>query len=131
MLLVNSNGDATYIGRNGDAVCEICGSESAPPDISKVWLRKFCLALARKRFHKLPLRKDKPCMKHPQEYATKLAKGYDRIAAIIGKTVAVKGDAFELDDAVALVMVMDILNEIDPTLVERNKDKKLSRPKSG
>lgn len=134
VLLVNSNGDATYIGRNGGAVCEVCGTESAQPNISKVWLRKFCLALARKRYHKLPLRKDKPCMNHPQEYATKLAKIVDRFAAVLCETAAVKGDAFTVDDLEALITLMDIVNEIDDTAIPRMvkaKKKKLSRSKSG
>jgi hypothetical protein len=126
---------ATYIGRNAGSVCEICGCDSpALPDISKKWLRNFCLALARKRYHKLPLRKDKPCMKHPQEYATKLAKLPDRIAAVLAESVAVKGDAWTLDDSQALVEVMDIINEIDDTAIPRMakaKKKRLPRRKSG
>ena len=62
-----------------------------------------------------------------RDYATRLAKLPDRLAAILAKSVAVKGDAFDLDDAEALIMILDIINELDPTLIERNKDKRLSR----
>lgn len=62
--------------------------------------------------------------------AAKWAKFPDRVAAILAKSVAVKGDAFELDDAEALIMILDIINELDPTLIERNKDKRLARLRS-
>jgi hypothetical protein len=119
--------NAMYIGRNAGSVCEICGADATVTlDTNRpVWLQKFWLALARKRVHQ-KTGKEVPCMKQPQEYAAKAAKGYDRIAAVIAKSVAVQGDAFELDDAEALVMIMDILNDIDDSLIERNANKKLA-----
>lgn len=66
-------------------------------------------------------------MKQSQEYATKLAKLPARIAAILGKSVAWKGDAFELDDAEVLMMISDVINDLDPTLIERNQRKRLAR----
>jgi len=65
--------------------------------------------------------------KDPKEYAAKLQRLPDRLAAIVTKTVAVKGDAFELDDAVALIHILDLINELDHTLIERNANKKLAR----
>lgn len=63
--------------------------------------------------------------------ATKLAKLPDRIAAILSKTVAHKGDAFELDDAEALMQILDLINDYDPTLVERMAKKKLTPKRRG
>lgn len=63
----------------------------------------------------------------PEEYAAKVAKLPDRIAAIIGKTYAEMGDAATLADDEALMMVRDLLIELDNTSIERNKGKRLSR----
>jgi hypothetical protein len=65
--------------------------------------------------------------KSSEEYAKALQRYPDRVAAIVAKTVAVKGDAFELDDAEALVRIMDLTNELDDTLIPRNAEKKLAR----
>lgn len=51
----------------------------------------------------------------------------ERVAAIIGKTFALKGDDFTLTDDEALTRIRDLLEELDPTLIERNKNKRLSR----
>lgn len=51
----------------------------------------------------------------------------ERVAAIVGKTFAVEGDDFKLEDDVALTRIRDLLNELDPTLIPRNRKKKLSR----
>ena len=51
----------------------------------------------------------------------------DRIAAIVGKTYAVMGDDFKLSDDEALARIRDKLDELDSTLIERNKKKRLSR----
>jgi len=105
--------------------CAVCGAANSFSRIGGWdWLGNFLIALARKRFHK---RKDGSCMTAARDYATRLAKLPDRLAAILAKSVAVKGDAFDLDDAEALIMILDIINELDPTLIERNKDKRLSR----
>lgn len=61
------------------------------------------------------------------EYAIKVAKLPDRIAAIVGKTYAEQGDTAPLADDEALMQIRDLLNELDETLIPRNKNKKLSR----
>lgn len=61
------------------------------------------------------------------EYAAKVLKFPDRVAAVVGKTYAVRGDAEEISSAEAVVRIVDMLNEIDETLIERNKDKRLQR----
>jgi phosphatidate phosphatase APP1 len=63
----------------------------------------------------------------PEEYATKVAKLPDRVAAIIGKTGAEMGDSATLADDEALMRIRDLLFEIDDSLLERNKNKRLSR----
>lgn len=62
-----------------------------------------------------------------EEYAVKLTKLPDRIAAIVGKTYAEQGDAASLADDEALMMIRDYLTELDDTLIPRNKNKRLSR----
>ena len=121
----------SYIGPRGNASCSICGavSTAAAPDFlrreRKGWIWDLALTLARKRHHRNE--GGKTCMESAARQATKLVKLPDRIAAILAKSVAVQGDAFELDDAEALVMILDIINELDPTLIERNANKKLAR----
>lgn len=61
------------------------------------------------------------------EYALKAAKLPDRVAAIVGKTYAEQGDAAQLADDEALMMIRDLLIELDETLIPRNKNKRLSR----
>lgn len=51
----------------------------------------------------------------------------ERVAAIIGKTFSVRGDDFEFSDDEANLMIKDLLDELDPKLIERNKKKRLSR----
>jgi hypothetical protein len=51
----------------------------------------------------------------------------ERVAAILGKTYAVMGDDFKLADDEALTRIRDLLEELDPTLIDRNKRKRLSR----
>lgn len=59
--------------------------------------------------------------------SAKLIKLPERIATIVGKTYAVRGDDFELSDDAALTRIRDLLEELDETLIERNKKKRLSR----
>lgn len=59
--------------------------------------------------------------------ALKIARLPDRVAAIIGKTYAARGDDAVMADDEALIRIRDLLDEIDPTLIERNKNKRLSR----
>jgi hypothetical protein len=66
-------------------------------------------------------------MAEAHEYATKLAKLPDRIAAIVGKTFTVQGDEASMADDQALAMIRDLLEELDSTVIDRNKDKRLAR----
>lgn len=59
--------------------------------------------------------------------ALKVVKLPDRIAAIVGKTYAVRGDDAQLADDEALTRIRDLLEELDPELIDRNKNKRLSR----
>jgi hypothetical protein len=65
-----------------------------------------------------------------QERAERLVKLPEQIAAIIGKTYAERGDNYELSDDTAVGMVRDLLLELDETIIQRNKDKRLSRRKA-
>jgi hypothetical protein len=85
---------------------------------------EFLLRLARRRFLKKGETKG---MAAPEEYAMKVAKLPDRIAAIIGKTYAEQGDAATLADDEALMMIRDLELEIDDTIIERNKNKRLAK----
>jgi hypothetical protein len=110
------------------STCKTCGA--APTPELRVWLRRgwqyrVSLALARRRYHRKE--GNKSCMGSAEIDAAKLVRFPDRVAAILAKSVACQGDAFELDDAEALVMILDIINELDPTLIERNANKKLAR----
>ncbi|MBA3241992.1 MAG: hypothetical protein H0T60_12265 [Acidobacteria bacterium] len=62
-----------------------------------------------------------------EEYAVKLAKLPDRIAAVIGKTYAVMGDGALIADDEANMMIRDLLEELDTSVIERNKNKRLAR----
>lgn len=123
-----------YTGAGGNRSCAICGavSTAAAPDFllreRKGWLWNLALNLTRKRYH----RKEggKTCMGRAEDQATKLVKLPDRIAAIVGKTYAVMGDAATesgLADDQALMMIRDVLDDYDNTAVDRNKGKRLAR----
>lgn len=66
----------------------------------------------------------------PEEYAVKVAKLPERIAAIVGKTYAEKGDVWDdekdLCDSEAVMAIRDLILEIDETLIARNKHKRLT-----
>lgn len=85
---------------------------------------QFLTVLARRR-----LAKGRRGIQHmtAEEYATKLAKLPDRVAAVVAKTYAVMGDDFQVADDQALMMIRDYLDELDETVIERNRNKKLSR----
>lgn len=51
----------------------------------------------------------------------------ERVAAVVGKTYAVRGDDYKLSDDEALTRIRDLLDELDPTLIARNKEKRLSK----
>ena len=69
-------------------------------------------------------------MPDAHEYATKLAKLPARIAAIVGKTYTVQGDGAVMADDQALSMIRDILEDLDPEVIGRNKDKRMARAKA-
>lgn len=49
----------------------------------------------------------------------------DRVAVILGKTFAVCGDDAKLPDDQALIRIRDLLEAIDPEIINRNKNKRL------
>lgn len=59
------------------------------------------------------------------EMATKLLRLPDKIAAIVGKTFAVRGDDADLSDEQALIRIRDLIEEIDEKIIDRNKKKRL------
>lgn len=66
-------------------------------------------------------------VKEIKKQAADYLKFPERVAAIIGKTYAVRGDDFKLEDDVALTRIRDLLEELDDGIIERNKNKRLSR----
>ena len=65
--------------------------------------------------------------KRIDEHSVQLLKFPERVAAILGKTYAVRGDDFKLSDDEALTRIRDLCDEMDDALIARNKDKRLSR----
>lgn len=59
--------------------------------------------------------------------AAQLMKFPERIAAIVGKTYSIRGDDWKMSNDEALTRIRDLLDEIDPTLIKRNQNKRLSR----
>lgn len=59
--------------------------------------------------------------------AVSLVKFPERVAAIVGKTYPVCGDDFKLSDDEALCRIRDLLDELDDTIIARNKNKRLSK----
>lgn len=51
----------------------------------------------------------------------------ERIATVIGKTFLVRGDDWKISNDEAIQRIRDYLNELDPQIIERNKNKRLSR----
>lgn len=52
----------------------------------------------------------------------------EEIAKIIGKTYSIRGDDPKvIPDDEAIMRIRDLLDELDDTLIERNKNKRLSR----
>jgi hypothetical protein len=62
-----------------------------------------------------------------EEYAVRLRKFPERVAAVVGKSYAARGDSAELADDECLMRIRDLLDELDDTLIERNKNKKLAK----
>lgn len=61
-----------------------------------------------------------------RNYANSLTALPDKIAAILGKTYAVRGDDCTMADDEALTRIRDLLVDIDEKIIERNKKKRLS-----
>lgn len=51
----------------------------------------------------------------------------ERVASIIGKTFLICGDDYKISNDEAIARIRDLLDEMDETLIERNKNKRLSR----
>ena len=112
-----------------ELVCSTCGDTHKFPvgfddETEQGSKLLFLMERGRRRFHKQL--KEGPCMADVRDYATKLAKLPDRIAAIVGKTYAENGDSATIADDEALMRIRDLLVELDPTLIQRNKNKKLA-----
>jgi len=114
---------------NPEAVREFYRPERSVLEIHKGAIISFLTALAERRISRGKEAKGMGDeMGHtPSEYAARVAKLPDRIAAIISKTYAEMGEAFTLSDDEANMMIRDLLNELDETLIPRNKKKRLSR----
>lgn len=127
-----------YLGVAGNKVCAVCGAVSitAAPDglrrERKGWIWDFAMSVARKRFHRREGRAT--CMNRAEDYAVQLAKLPDRVAAIVGKTYTELGDEHDpekpghLCDDTAMELIRDLLMNLDSTLIERNKNKRLNLP---
>lgn len=67
----------------------------------------------------------------PEQYAVRVAKLPDRLAAVVGKTFVELGDAWSerrhLCEDTAVSIIRDRLNELDESLIPRNKNKRLTR----
>ena len=124
-----------YKGRFNNRVCQTCWQTrreevlewitraGGPTKEQRKNKNRFLQALAGRRFSK----RGETNGMSTDEYAVKAAKLPDRIAAIVGKTYAEQGDAATLADDEALMKIRDYLNELDETLIPRNKNKRLSR----
>lgn len=62
-----------------------------------------------------------------EQQALKMAKLPERIAAIVAKTYTVFGDGAPVADDEALGMIRDLLDELDESLIERSRAKRLAR----
>lgn len=124
-----------YKGRHSGTICRTCWhtrreeaverfeADAGPTEAQRKLRNNVIQALTRRRFQKRGVINGMS----PDEYATKLAKVPDRIAAIVGKTYAHQGDAAKLADDEALMMIRDLLIELDETLLPRNENKRLLR----
>lgn len=55
----------------------------------------------------------------------KILKLPDQVARIVARTYAVCGDDFKLSDEEALIRIRDLLEAIDPEIINRAKKKRL------
>ena len=63
-----------------------------------------------------------------EQQSVRLLRFPERVAAIIGKTYTIRGDDPKvIPDDEALMRIRDLLDELDETVIERNKNKRLSR----
>lgn len=92
---------------------------------NSIFRRKFWAihALVKKRRPK----KEVKNLKGVKHQAADYLKFPERVAAIVGKTYAVRGDDFKLSDDEALTRIRDLLDELDDQIIARNKQKRLSR----
>lgn len=66
--------------------------------------------------------------KQIEQQSVKLIKFPERVAAIIGKTYSIRGDDPKvIPDDEAIMRIRDLLDALDNTVIERNKNKRLSR----
>jgi hypothetical protein len=59
-----------------------------------------------------------------EEYATNLVAFPEKVAQAITKTAAYLGDAETMSASEAMVFIYDLLHELDPGIMERNRNKK-------
>jgi hypothetical protein len=121
-------------GRLSNRICQTCWhtrkeealehfSPAGEPAQARPLKNNLLQALMRRRFSK----RGEINGMTAEERTVKVAKLPDRIAAIIGKTFAEQGDSATLADDEALMKIRDYLNELDETLIPRNKNKRLSK----
>jgi hypothetical protein len=61
--------------------------------------------------------------------AAKLAKLHFRMCVLLNKTYSQMGDGFELSDDAVIQWLIDLSNDIDPSMMERTKNIKLKKLK--
>jgi len=87
-------------------------------------------ALFTQMFHILSIAHDRQILRQKEvnwmvkEQTEKMLKLPGRIAAVVGQTYAVCGDDFKLADDEALMRIRDLLDDIDPAIMQRVKKKK-------
>jgi hypothetical protein len=59
-----------------------------------------------------------------EEYAARMLQFPDKVAAAVTKTAVYVGDAETLSASAAMVFIHDLLYELDPQILERNRAKK-------
>ncbi len=66
--------------------------------------------------------------KQIEQQSAKLLRFPERVAAIISKTYSIRGDDPKvIPDDEAIMRIRDLLDGLDDTVIERNKNKRLSR----
>lgn len=128
----------------GEKILEICGRcnrkyHDAPGQIERFGFRfRFVKrseisakgAIAKQIYKILLLAKERSEIRQKEvnwmadEQTKKLLKLPNDIAKIVGQTYAVCGDDSKLADDVALMQIRDLLDDIDPRIMERQRKKK-------